>query len=55
MFQIAATLRPVFDIAISKISESVPADEWERIPSDFSKNVDHYLYGTKRNDEEGSG
>jgi hypothetical protein len=40
---------------ILKIAESVPAEEWERFPADFSKNVDHYLYGTKRNDEEGSG
>jgi hypothetical protein len=35
----------------AKIREGIPEDAWEGFPSDFSKNVDHYLYGTKREDE----
>lgn len=35
----------------ARISASIPEEEWERFPSDFSKNVDHYLYGTKREEE----
>jgi hypothetical protein len=36
----------------AKITAGIPEEEWERFPKDFSKNVDHYLYGTKREDEE---
>jgi hypothetical protein len=40
----------IFDI-ISKLAESVPDDDWKRLPTDMSKNVDHYLYGTKKRRE----
>ena len=33
---------------VSRISETVPESEWAKIPSDLSKNVDHYLYGHKK-------
>lgn len=35
--------------SIAAITRGVPEKEWERIPADFSKNVEHYLYGTKKN------
>jgi hypothetical protein len=35
----------------AKIREGIPEDAWEGFPTDFSKNVDHYLYGTKREEE----
>jgi hypothetical protein len=31
----------------SRIAAKVPASEWARLPTDLSKNLDHYLYGTK--------
>ena len=35
---------------IAEEMENLPAETWEGIPTDVSKNVDHYLYGsTKRN------
>ena len=37
--------------AFAEIRKSVPESEWERIPSDFSKNVDHYLYGAEKDEE----
>jgi len=37
----------IFDV-ISKITESVSDDDWKKLPTDLSKNVDHYLYGTKK-------
>ncbi|HEY2548855.1 MAG TPA: hypothetical protein VGI46_22450 [Candidatus Acidoferrum sp.] len=40
----------IFD-AISEIRESVPDDDWKKLPTDLSKNVDHYLYGTKKSRE----
>ena len=33
------------------ITKEVPEREWERVPADLSKNVDHYLYGSKRTDK----
>ncbi len=33
---------------ISAITMTVPDREWERVPADLSKNLDHYLYGSKK-------
>lgn len=33
------------------IAKDVPDSEWARLPEDFSKNVDHYLYGCKKSSE----
>lgn len=35
---------------IVAIGRSTPAEEWERVPTDLSFNLDHYLYGTPRRD-----
>ena len=35
---------------IAKIRESIPKEEWQKLPSDASKNVDHYLYGLPKED-----
>jgi hypothetical protein len=32
----------------SRIAETVPQSEWAKLPSDLSKNLDHYLYGNKK-------
>ena len=39
--------RPIWEIA-KEISESVPLEEWEKLPSDGSVNHDHYLYGAPK-------
>lgn len=36
---------------VSAVTREVPEREWERVPADLSKNVDHYLYGSKRKDK----
>jgi hypothetical protein len=36
---------------VSAATKEVPEDEWGRVPDDLSKNVDHYLYGSKRTDK----
>jgi len=36
---------------VSAITMDVPEREWERVPAVLSKNVDHYLYGSKRTDK----
>ena len=43
-------LGSILEIA-SAATKEVPEDEWERVPTDLSKNVDHYVYGSKRTEE----
>ncbi len=40
-------LGSILEIA-SAATKEVPEDEWGRVPSDLSINVDHYLYGSKK-------
>lgn len=44
------TARPIWELAV-EIGAQVPDEEWARVPSDLSKNLDHYLYRAPRNDE----
>jgi hypothetical protein len=37
--------------AFSAIASGIPEGEWERVPHDLSKNLDHYLYGTRKIEE----
>lgn len=39
--------RPIWEIA-KEIGESIPLEEWEKLPSDGSVNHDHYLYGAPK-------
>ena len=39
-----ASPRPIWEV-IEKIGASVPKEEWAKVPTDASKNLDHYLYG----------
>jgi hypothetical protein len=32
----------------SRVAETVPESEWAKLPTDLSKNLDHYLYGNKK-------
>lgn len=48
-----AVLRPAapaqsIDKIFAAIAQSVPDKEWGRVPTDLSKNLDHYLYGTSK-------
>ena len=36
---------------VSAATKEVPDSAWNRLPTDLAKNVDHYLYGTKKKDE----
>jgi hypothetical protein len=31
---------------VDEISQQIPPEEWEKLPSDLSVNLDHYLYGS---------
>ena len=39
--------RSLFEIW-RELSTDIPEDEWEKIPSDASVNLDHYLYGAPK-------
>ena len=43
---------PPIWLVISDIGEEVPEEEWEKVPEDLAKNLDHYLYGRKKEGEE---
>jgi prevent-host-death family protein len=39
---------PSLDQAFAAIAQEVPDEEWQRVPSDLAKDLDHYLYGTSK-------
>jgi len=42
---------PPFLQFVEEISAQVPRAEWEKLPKDLSKNLDHYLYGAPKDEE----
>jgi hypothetical protein len=42
---------PPFLQFVEEISAQIPTEEWAKLPSDLSKNVDHYLYGSPKDEE----
>ncbi|MBW4570300.1 MAG: hypothetical protein KME31_20410 [Tolypothrix carrinoi HA7290-LM1] len=36
---------------IDEISLQIPQEEWAKLPSDMSKNLDYYLYGSPKSEE----
>ncbi|MEA2989675.1 MAG: hypothetical protein QOG83_2386 [Alphaproteobacteria bacterium] len=39
--------RPIWE-RIADITARVPAEEWEKLPTDLAANHDHYLYGAPK-------
>jgi len=33
---------------IVEIGEQVPEKEWEKLPKDFARNFEHYMYGAPK-------
>jgi hypothetical protein len=42
--------QPIWE-RVAKISAQVPDEEWAKLPKDLSRNLDHYLYGSPKDDE----
>ena len=42
---------PSFLQFAEEISAQIPLEEWEKLPKDLSKNLDHYLYGAPKEEE----
>jgi hypothetical protein len=36
---------------VLEIGASIPDEEWEKVPTDLSINLDHYLYGAPKVEE----
>jgi hypothetical protein len=39
--------RPIWEV-LTEMSDAIPLEEWEKLPSDGSVNHDHYLYGAPK-------
>src|SRR5438094_8343161 len=46
-----ATVRPIWQVA-AEIMRDVPDEELQRLPTDLAENLDHYLYGAPKKQEE---
>ncbi len=46
----ATSIKSILDI-VSEATRQVPERDWARLPTDLSKNVDHYLYGTRKKEK----
>jgi hypothetical protein len=44
------TVKPDLFRVLARIGESVPTSERAKIPTDISQHVDHYLYGSPKED-----
>jgi hypothetical protein len=38
--------------AIAEIGAKVPVEEWNKLPKDFARNFEHYMYGAPRDEDE---
>lgn len=38
------TAKPIWHV-IEEIGAAVPAKDWDKVPTDGTQNLDHYLYG----------
>ncbi len=36
---------------IIEIGQKVPIEEWEKLPKDFARNFEHYMYGAPREED----
>jgi len=45
-----SSARPIWEEVV-EIGARVPPEEWAKVPSDLSINLDHYLYGAPKEEE----
>jgi len=43
-------LKRTFWDDLGDIGKRIPAEEWDKLPRDLSKNFDHYAHGSPRQD-----
>lgn len=42
--------KPIWEVA-QELSARIPDEEWAKVPSDLSTNLDHYLYDAPKSEE----
>lgn len=42
---------PLLWQSVVDLGASLPSEEWDRVPTDFASNLDHYLYGRSGEEE----
>lgn len=42
-----STARPLWELIV-ELGAQVPDEEWAKVPSDFARNAEHYMYGTPK-------
>ncbi len=40
-----------FDAFLEGMERDIPAEEWQKLPTDGAENHDHYLYGAPKKNE----
>ncbi|MGB0564584.1 MAG: hypothetical protein ACPGVO_22710, partial [Spirulinaceae cyanobacterium] len=43
--------KPMFLLKAQEISQNLSSEQTEKLPNDFAKNLDHYLYGAPKVEE----
>ena len=41
------TARPIWEVLV-ELGAAIPAEEWEKVPTDAARNLKHYLYGAPK-------
>jgi hypothetical protein len=42
--------RPIWE-EVMELGASIPDEEWAKVPTDLAKNLDHYLYGSPKEED----
>lgn len=45
-----AGARPVWEV-VAELGSKLPANEWDKVPADAARNLEHYLYGAPKDGE----
>ncbi len=43
--------KPFWQVIV-EIGQQVPPEEWDKLPKDFARNFEHYMYGAPREEDE---
>jgi len=49
-FSVNSDRLPIWE-EIAEISAAIPDEEWSKVPTDLAENLEHYLYGSRKEHE----
>jgi len=44
-----ANARPIWEV-LAELGAKIPADAWAKVPPDTARHIQHYLYGSPKED-----